>query len=138
MAANQPTMPVLIEAKADAPLAGALVEVDGKPADPKLEVPSEFRQTSELVLGQNNVQYWGRSVDRLAVAVTEEAPFSIEVVEPKVPLVRGGSMGLEGRGQAEARLHGADRDLAALEPAGRRLLGRGLDPREGRRGARSR
>ena len=29
------------------------------------------------------------------MAVTEEAPFSIEVVEPKVPLVRGGSMGLK-------------------------------------------
>ena len=57
----------------------------GKPVDPKLEVPSEFRQNSELVLGQNNVQYWGRSVDRLAVAVTEEAPFSIEVVEPRSP-----------------------------------------------------
>ena len=95
MAANQPTLPVLIEAKADAPLAGALVRVEGKPSDPKLDVPSEFRQQSELVLGQNNVQYWGRSVDRLAVAVTEEAPFSIEVVEPKVPLVRGGSMGLK-------------------------------------------
>jgi len=95
MAANQPTLPVLIEARADAPLAGALARVEGKPTDPKVEIPSEFRQNSELVLGQNNVQYWGRSVDRLAVAVTEEAPFSIEVVEPKVPLVRGGSMALK-------------------------------------------
>jgi hypothetical protein len=94
MAANQPTLPVLIEAKADAPLSSALVKVDGKPSDPKLLVPCEFRQQAELVLGQNNIQYWGRSVDRLAVAVIEESPFSIEIVEPKVPLVRGGSMGL--------------------------------------------
>jgi hypothetical protein len=94
MTANQPTLPVLIEAKADAPLSGALVKVDAKATDPKLNVPDEFRQASELVLGQNNVMYWGRSVDRLAVAVTEESPFSIEIVEPKVPLVRGGSMGL--------------------------------------------
>src|SRR6185437_9313948 len=34
-------------------------------------------------------------VDTLAVAVTDEAPFSIEIVEPKVPLVRGGSMELK-------------------------------------------
>jgi hypothetical protein len=94
MVANQPTLPILIEAKADAPLSGALVRVDGKPSDPKLEVPDEFRQQSELVLGQNNVQYWGRGVDRLAVAVTEESPYSIEIAEPKVPLVRGGSMSL--------------------------------------------
>ena len=64
-------------------------------ADPKLEHPVRVSpELAELVLGQNNIQYWGRSVDRLAVAVTEESPFSIEVVEPKVPLVRGGSMGL--------------------------------------------
>jgi hypothetical protein len=94
MIASQTTLPVLIEARVDAPLAGALVRVEGKPSDPKLDVPDEFRQQSELVLGQNNVQYWGRSVDRLAVAVTEESPFSIEVVEPKVPLVRGGTMNL--------------------------------------------
>jgi hypothetical protein len=94
MTPNQPTLPVLIEAKADAPLSGALVKVAAKSSDPKLDVPDEFRQSSELVLGQNNVQYWGRSVDRLAVAVTDESPFSIEVVEPKVPLVRGGSMQL--------------------------------------------
>ena len=94
MAANQPTLPILIEARADAPLSGTLVRVDGKPSDPKLDVPSEYRQQAELVLGQNNIQYWGRGVDRLAVAVTEESPFSIEVVEPKVPLVRGGSMAL--------------------------------------------
>jgi hypothetical protein len=94
MTSNQPTLPVLIEARADAPLSGTLAKVEAKATDPKLDVPDEFRQASELVLGQNNVQYWGRSVDRLAVAVTEESPFSIEVVEPKVPLVRGGSMNL--------------------------------------------
>ena len=67
----------------------------GKPVDPKVDVPCEFTQTAELVLGQNNVPFWTRTVDRLAVAVTDEAPFSIEVVEPKVPLVRGGSMDLK-------------------------------------------
>ena len=47
--------------------------------------------------GQNNVNVWSRTVDRLAVAVTEECPYTIEIVEPKVPLVRGGSMGLKVR-----------------------------------------
>ncbi len=52
---------------------------------------------SVLVYGQNNVNVWSRTVDRLAVAVTEECPYSIEIVEPKVPLVRSGSMGLKVR-----------------------------------------
>ncbi len=95
MAPGQQTLVVLAEARADAPVAGALARVEGKPVDPKLDVPSEFRHACELVLGQNNQTYWGRSVDRLAVAVTEESPFSIEIVEPRVPLVRGGSMNLK-------------------------------------------
>ena len=31
-------------------------------------------------------------VDKLAVAVTQEAPFKLSIVQPKVPLVQGGSM----------------------------------------------
>jgi hypothetical protein len=97
MAASQPVVPVLLSAKPDAPLGGSLATVTGKPVDEKLKVPSEFSQTSVLVLGQNQVNVWSRSVDRLAVAVTEECPYTIEIVEPKVPLVRSGSMGLKVR-----------------------------------------
>src|SRR5262249_18743184 len=94
---TQVVVPVLFSAKPDAPLAGSLARVTGKAADPKLNVPPEFRQESILVLGQNNINVWSRTVDRLAVAVTEECPYTIEIVEPKVPLVRGGSMGLKVR-----------------------------------------
>jgi len=94
---TQVVVPVLFSAKADAPLAGSLARVTGKAADPKLNVPSEFRQESVLVLGQNNINVWSRTVDKLAVAVTEECPYTIEIVEPKVPLVRSGSMGLKVR-----------------------------------------
>ena len=47
------------------------------------------------MLGQNNVPFWTRTVESLAVAVAEEAPFSVAIVEPKVPIVRGGSMELK-------------------------------------------
>jgi hypothetical protein len=97
MAASQPVVPVLFSAKPDAPPASALATVSGKPVDEKLKVPSTFAATSILVFGQNNVNVWSRDVDRLAVAVTEECPYTIEIVEPKVPLVRGGSMGLKVR-----------------------------------------
>ncbi len=97
IAASQVVVPVLFSAKPDAALAGSLADVSGKPADAKLNVSSRFEQMSVLVLGQNNVNVWSRTVDRLAVAVTEECPYTIEIVEPKVPLVRGGSMGLKVR-----------------------------------------
>ena len=81
-------------------MAATLAEVSGRPVDPKrgsrsTDIPSEFTSTAELVLGQNNVPFWTRTVDSLAVAVTDEAPFSIDVVEPRVPIVRGGAMDLK-------------------------------------------
>ena len=95
MAASVGGYPVLLSAAADAPVAGALATLTGKPTDPKVVVPCEFSQTVELVNGQNFVPFWTRTVDTFAVAVAEEAPYSVEIVEPKVPLVRGGSMGLK-------------------------------------------
>ncbi len=96
MPANQPVVPVLFKAKSDAAVAGLLTRMTGQPVDPNLKIPpSDFTHTSVLVFGANNVTFWARTVDRLAVAVTEESPYSIEVVEPKVPLVLGGSMNLK-------------------------------------------
>ena len=39
--------------------------------------------------------YWKREADRTAIAVTNEAPYSIRIIEPKVPLVQRGSMNLK-------------------------------------------
>jgi hypothetical protein len=88
-------VPVLFSATREAPVKASLASVSGRPASSQVTVPSEFSSTAELVLGQNNVPFWTRTVESLAVAVTEEAPFSIEVIEPKVPLVRNGTMELK-------------------------------------------
>ncbi|MFO0909509.1 MAG: PPC domain-containing protein [Isosphaeraceae bacterium] len=102
MAASLGTYPVLFTATADAPLATGMASVQGKPVDTKLQVPSEFSQVVELVMGQNNIPFWTRTVEKLPVVVTEEAPFTLEIIEPKVPLVRGGSMGLKVVAQRKA------------------------------------
>ncbi|HWE39601.1 MAG TPA: PPC domain-containing protein, partial [Isosphaeraceae bacterium] len=95
MTAGGSAVPVLFSAEADAPVAASLAKVAGRPVDSNVEVPSEFTSTAELVLGQNNNPFWTRTVDSLAVAVTEEAPYTVEIVEPKVPVVRGGAMDLK-------------------------------------------
>ncbi len=95
MAASIGTFPVVLSAAPDAPVAGSFANLSGKHVDPKQAIPSEFHQMVELVLGQNNVPFWNRYVDKIPVAVCDEAPYSIEIVEPKVPLVRGGSMALK-------------------------------------------
>jgi hypothetical protein len=98
MPANQPVVPVLFLAAPDAPVGGVLTRPVGTPVDPNIKLASQdFTATSVLVLGANNVDVWHRVVDKVPVAVTEECPYTLEVVEPKVPLVRGGSMGLKVR-----------------------------------------
>lgn len=95
MTAGNSVLPVLFTADTEAPVAAKLAQVAGKPVGSSDDIASEFSSTAELVLGQNNVPFWTRTVDSLAVAVTEEVPFSIDIVEPKVPIVRGGTMDLK-------------------------------------------
>ncbi len=95
MPANQSQFPVLFTAKEDAPVSGTLAALTGTPTDTNLQIPSIFRHTVELTLGANNVPFWTRTVDKLAVTVAEAAPYTIEIVEPKVPLVRNGTMNLK-------------------------------------------
>ncbi len=96
MPANQPVVPVLFKAKVDAPVGGLLTRLTGTPVDPNLKLPpSTFNHASVLVFGANNVSFWQHDVDRLGVCVAEDSPFAIEVVEPKVPIVNGGTMNLK-------------------------------------------
>lgn len=94
---NLDVVPVVLEAAPTAPVAGALGKLTLKHADPKHPpITSRINQLVELVTGAPGQSvYWKHEVDRLAIAVTEEVPFSIEIVEPKVPLVQNGSMQLK-------------------------------------------
>lgn len=96
MPASATAVPVILEATAAAPLAARLAEVNAKAADPAQDVHGHLVQPAGLVYGDPNQSlYYAAEVDRLAVAVAEEAPFSIEVPQPKVPLVQGGTMPLK-------------------------------------------
>lgn len=88
------SMPVLFEAAADAPLGGFLVDLKGYKADDR-NISGRFSNTADLVRYRNQEMLWTADVDRLPVAVVERLPYSIEIVEPKVPLVRDGSMNLK-------------------------------------------
>ncbi|HEX5499541.1 MAG TPA: hypothetical protein VFX03_09955, partial [Thermomicrobiales bacterium] len=67
----------------------------GRPADANQKIEGHLEQVTGLARGQNNVLVWGHTAHRMAAAVTAETAFSIDVVEPKVPLVRNGSMDLK-------------------------------------------
>lgn len=113
MLANQSQTLIALEASADAPLAGTLVDLVGRTTDPKLQVEGHLSQTSLLVRGQNNRPVWTHTSERMATAVAEKVPYHIEIIEPKVPIVRSGSMDLRVR---------AVRDPAFKGPIAIRML----------------
>ena len=95
MAANRTDVPVLFTAVDGAALGASLVDLVGTATGANPPIAGGFRQRTGLVRGQNNVEVWGHTTRRLPLAVTQAVPFKIDIVEPKVPLVRGGSMNLK-------------------------------------------
>lgn len=91
------TVPVLLSAAPDAKPAGALVDLVGRHQAGNLVVEGHLRQRTSLVRGANNREVCNHYTDRLAAAVTQAAPFALEIVQPKVPLVQSGTMELRVR-----------------------------------------
>jgi len=94
MPAKVDAMPLVFEAPSDTPLGGRFIDLTAKLVDSSREIRSHFKHEVELVQGPNNTFYYGTRVDKLYLAVTKEAPLKLHVVEPKVPLVQGGTMDL--------------------------------------------
>ena len=92
---GQTSVPVLFTATAEAEIAGSLAEMIGRSKVGELAIEGRLRQRSSLVRGQNNREVWSRYTDRAAVAVVDAVPYSIEIVQPKAPIVRSGAMQLK-------------------------------------------
>jgi hypothetical protein len=96
LAADQGLMPIVFEASADAAVAGSLVNLEAAHTDPATGIKGGYRQNVELIYGEPNLTpYYSSTLDKLAVAVTDEVPFKIDLVPPKVPIVQNGSMNLK-------------------------------------------
>ncbi len=95
MAANRTQVPVIFTATADAPLSTSLPNLVARLTEEGKTAESSFMQRTWLVRGANNVEVWSHYADRAAVAITNEVPFKLSIVQPKVPIVRGGSMQLK-------------------------------------------
>lgn len=99
-----PRVPVVFEAAPDAKLQGKFIEIVARPVvkDEKDAKEGEqhalvsgFRQTIPMSSANNNDFYLFNTFEKLAIAVTEPAPFSIEIEEPKSALVQNGEISLK-------------------------------------------
>ena len=95
MPSNLSSMPVVFEAAADAPIAGKLVDFTARHVENEAIRGGFTNNADYIVAAPGQSIYRQKRVNKLAIAVVDELPFSIEIVEPKVPLVRNGSMQLK-------------------------------------------
>lgn len=91
MPAGRAEIPVLFTASTDAKHDVSLFDVLGKGDGKNFAVMGQLTQMHKLVLGQNRRAMWTFKTDRAAIAVTDAAPFEIELVQPKTAIVRGGN-----------------------------------------------
>jgi hypothetical protein len=96
MRGNLNSMPVVFEASADAELTGSLVDFRAKLVDENRDISGGFSNLADFALGQpNNARYYGCTVDKLAMAIIKKLPYSIEIIQPKAPLVRDGQINIK-------------------------------------------
>ena len=118
MAPNLDVVPVVFEAKPDAPVGGKLCELTAEVADGKTPVKGEYEQPVELVVGPNNQPMYTVTLRKLCVAVADEAPFKLHIVQPKVPIVQGGEMKLKVTAERSADFKGAINVRMMFNPPG--------------------
>lgn len=87
-------VPLLFEAAADAPLGHQTVPVKLNPVDPNTKITGKLRQEFDIVRN-GNVVYYTEIEDKLPVAVIDEAPYSLSIEKPTVPLVANGVLDLK-------------------------------------------
>ena len=93
--AGQGVIPVVFSAAPDSAVAGGLVSIIGKLAQEGADVQGGIDYNVVLLEIANKVPFFVRNVNHLATSVAEPAPFSIELVAPKAPVVHNGSMTLK-------------------------------------------
>ncbi len=91
IAANQSYIPMMIRADENATPDAALADLIAETLPDGAGMRGVLNQRTMLVRGQNNRDAWGHDATRLSIAVTKKLPFTIELVQPEVPLVRSGS-----------------------------------------------
>lgn len=117
-----PGVPLVFEAAADAPLAGAVVTAQLQPVDPKNKIIGQQRQIYDIVRLGNVIYYQGIE-EKMAVAVVEEAPYSLEIEKPLVPLVRNGVFNLKVVAKRKPDFKGPIRVFMSWTPPGISALG---------------
>jgi len=87
--------PVVVSANDSAVIGGELSSVRVSSSSDSSSVIGGFAQTVDLVAGSADTLFYGVTVDRLAIAVVDPLPFTLELEKPQAQLPGGGSIKLK-------------------------------------------
>ncbi len=90
-------MPVQFVAAPDAEPQAALIELLARPVDKTTQLDSGSRQGFALTNRSGELPWHFVWLDKFALAVTDPAPFEIELQPPAMPLVQGGDLTLNAK-----------------------------------------
>jgi len=96
------TFPVVFEAAPDAPVAGGLHPFALRATGDGPALIGNLTDTIHHIDVNNQGPYHSVTLDRIATAVTGEAPFKIHLETPPVPIVKNGSLSLKVRATRSA------------------------------------
>jgi len=99
-------MPVQFVAEPGVELQSALIELRARPVNRSVPLETATQQGFYLFNRPNEYPWHVVFLDKFALAVTERAPFDIELERPQVPLVRNGEMVLKVRVQRHGGFNG--------------------------------
>ncbi len=88
-------VPVVLRADTDAPIAGSLAQLNATCATGFNLLEGSFEQTVDLVHSTADQLFNSVTVDRVAVAVTPEIPFRVDLETPATGLPAGGRLKLK-------------------------------------------
>jgi hypothetical protein len=103
-------MPVQFVAAADAEPQSALIELLAKPVDAGAQLDSGARQGFALTNRPGELPWHFVWLSQYALAVTQPAPFDIELEQPPLPIVQGGDLTLK----AKITRHGDFKDAVEI------------------------
>jgi len=88
-------VPVVFYSDASARVSGSLVNTIGILKDQGRELSGAFRQVVDLVGGPADAIFQPVTVDRLAIAITEPVPYTLELIQPSIALPVDGTLTLD-------------------------------------------
>ncbi len=105
-------MPVQFVAEPGAELQAAFIELRAKAVEPTVKLETGSRQGAALVNKGNQLAWHFLWMEKYAMAVTQPAPFHIELEQPQIPLAQNGELELK----VKVIRHGDFKDPIEIQP----------------------